>query len=50
MFYYKFRIINKGNNPPKSKEVSIRDIRKKKRNSFDRMDFPLDDNLDLFSS
>jgi len=50
MFYYRFRIINNGKSPAKNIEVTIRDIRKKKGNSFDRIDFPLDDNLDWFSS
>ena len=50
MFYYRLRIINKGKSPAKYVEVAIRDIKKKKGNSFERMDFVLDDNLDLASS
>ena len=50
MFYYRLRIINNGKSPAKYVEVTIRDIRKKKGNSFERMDFALDDNLDWFSS
>ena len=49
-FYYRLRIINIGKSTAKNVEVTIRDIRKKKGNSFDRIDFPLDDNLDWFSS
>ncbi|GAH98850.1 unnamed protein product, partial [marine sediment metagenome] len=50
MFYYRLRIINNGKSAARNVEVTIRDIRKKKGNSFDRIDFPLDDNLDWFSS
>jgi len=50
LFYYRLRIINKGKSPAKYVEVAIRDIKKKKGNSFERMDFVLDDNLDLASS
>jgi len=50
MFYYRLRIINNGKSPVKYVEVTIRDIRKKKGNSFERLDFALDDNLDWFSS
>ena len=50
MFYYRLRIINNGKSPAKNVEVTIREIRKKKGNSFDRLDFPLDDNLDWVSS
>ena len=50
MFYYRLRIINNGYSAAKNVEATIREIRKKKGNSFDRLDFPLDDNLDWFSS
>lgn len=50
MFYYRLRIINNGKSAARNVEVTIRDIRKKKGNNFDRIDFPLDDNLDWFSS
>lgn len=50
MFYYRLRIINNGKSPAKNVEITIRDVRKKKGDSFDRIDFPLDDNLDWFSS
>jgi len=50
MFYYRLRIVNNGYSAAKNVEVTIREIRKKKGNSFDRLDFPLDDNLDWFSS
>jgi hypothetical protein len=50
MFYYRLRIINNGKSPAKNVEVAIRDIKKKKGNSFERMDFVLDDNLDWASS
>lgn len=50
MFYYKIRIINNGKSPARNVEVIIQDVRRKKGDDFNRIDFFVVDNLDWSSS